>query len=90
MLRWLAAFSITLTAVLAVGEVIIFSDGIRNPARPFGSYQVYSDGVLVVLGDGDTPDSGYEVPLTDAWFYYTPTNVCRSDLDCLLCAGQHY
>ena len=79
MLRWLAAFSITLTAVLAVGEVIIFSDGIRNPARPFGSYQVYSDGVLVVLGDGDTPDSGYEVPLTDAWFYYTPTNAAQTN-----------
>ena len=79
MLRWLAAFSITFTAVLAVGEVIIFGDGLRTPARAFGSYQVYSDGVLVVLGDGDTPDSGYEVPLTDAWFYYSPTNAAQTN-----------
>ena len=28
---------------------------------------------------GDTPDSGYEVPLTDAWFYYTPTNAAQTN-----------
>ena len=72
MLRWLAAFSITFTAVLAVGEVIIFGDGLRTPARAFGSYQVYSDGVLVVLGDGGAPSDPNEIPQYDFLAFYYP------------------
>ena len=64
---------------LYAAELDLWSDGIADSNNTTGANQVYSDGVLVVLGDGDTPDSGYEVPLTDAWFYYSPTNAAQTN-----------
>ena len=51
---------------LYAAELDLWNDGVADSNNTTGANQVYSDGVLVVLGDGADPSDPNELPQADS------------------------